>query len=1721
MGIERLSHEDMSWTGHSIHAQQYHMQNMYHGNSIHNYNCPLDPCRNIPLKNTILPVPVLENDDNIHRREAEVREKKERREREEREKKERDRLTIEEREERARQEGRRTAPPPREEPVHNSTYHQQQQQQYEESRRPASTPIGETHYESPYRVSDLYYDSIEAVRDTAPDVRTAAALTMHEAKDLYKMSGVASLLNTRTAVGDALGSTFRPQDNLVVATAIAAASVVATVATHNLAAYRADIYDREREDFAKDMLSIAVDKQHAATVKEHTSFRDYQAAVESAQGYERAAMTTLEQTRDSKVDAAHKLQETAETKYQSAIADIERAQAKETRTYNATVQNLDAQIAKIQNSTMLQEIRTEKQERLDNAQAVYSSRRDEVITRREAALATIDPTTPIAAAQRREVTARFDKDLQVLETQHNKEVSRIEKAFTERESSKMAKYDKNLAALQEQKAQLVATHELSLKTTESRMAGAKTERDTTIEKAQQNIARAQTEFTESATKLSEKVSTRVNELKTDYNVAQRATQKADKVVEGAKAAFEDNGAAVKLRNTLVNQQQKLSEHMVHRLGTEEEKQIVDAYFEDKKKASDAQAEGKVHVSTLSKKDEKEAQQILEKFGNTDLKSIKGIENSIVAMSLLMPKLEQTVKQDAQKLDKATSLVKNLESQRNTFLAKNGGDESKLSETAKKALAKIDANLDKAKSDQRKALNIFDKNKSALETVKAHMALFDKHKDMLVAVGSKKRQKLDKQLSDKPYDKTTARVRGSLLGSIQALDQATGSSRNKFVASERRFQGQVQNVANTVDFAAKTMVRTAQVSIIASKMVVKGGAIALKGVNIFLSKSPVHRAVMDKLSAMAARHPGMMGALSNAKNLMGDAGRVLGKVGGVVGGVAKVAVFVPGQALRMVSAATTLDPVAMEKNLADGATRLAMKGVRYGTKKATNAIKKKAGAKLKAGAQKRRAQIRMGKQKLKDGVRFVGKRAGAALNRRFGQNKIWQTVSSAGKWVGKGFRKIGSSISNLIGKIASKFKALGSAISKLISMITTMLSSIVGALVPVLSSIASVLMYGLLLLVLFILFIAILMSVLDAFFGFLDSIWIDDEIYLQEDPAFVANIGSNYRNVELSIVEFFSVETGWTSNQNYNQKIECNNDPLYYAVFNNSFDWFGLADDGKDINRYEDNTRVINKEAHQAFKSYFDNLQKTANITDLKVKKNFLEMLSSALRGIGNALKTLWNSKGVGTFGDIWEQSVITPMKGVTEDRFHSLVLTYDKVSAQYYIGAKDSNPIASQYEVSNAKDATAMIDAIYTMDPNITKTKVLRYLGVGEYQLSQHEIADKELIDRDNLDNLFWKTHQIEYNEGTTPESILFHPQHSQDPKELGKNTSLLPGDKGYGILNVNCSNYSTIPIKYEKADHKTGDSACGEWRKQTTTVWMQAKSTWQDLDRHTHDTPVSCKYSGSPTYSTATNPLGETEPYISHSTVRCTTLHPGYGFCYWPVDGGMGDNFYIKYFSNGISVHNLSIEPEWHIFTEADGGCPHKKTITEEFKYCMGHAHLKADIYVTVADPPVPQTTIFDMAMTLGDTNGDGKGDSKTYQIGNGIWTWSTDLNIRGLSSPAPETMNTYTEWKDGSLASLAKGKTTEPIEYFAPDTKINNSVLQTKHGRTNANSQQPLIYINTSENNLIYFALYFKQNLLLQKDLISTEQKDLEVRNGSMSAPLSKISIKRAPNGTLYPQA
>lgn len=1728
MAIERLTPQDGTWTNHSLYSHQHGCAYMYHAAAMHQYRgCdvldPYDPCRTRSLqkpqatiRDSSLPDPLRDVDRYAQRKQEQART-------------ENSYKATERKMNSAQQE------------MYESLYKTQSRRNDTETSSLSKQEIKTAQKGVDYTAVDIRKEADQTAKMIASESVRAAHTADQEARDSYRYASSAVHLPTNPVYSDlkqTVTSVAHPSQTILGGAVFGAANLVAAVATCNLAAFRADMYDGEAKEMGKAVSKEEFWHRPAAAISTVTSFKDYVGAVIESKGFERAARQEAAIARDQQIATIESKRTTIEDKYKSQADAIATSSTRETDTFNKKIQELDSQIARIQNSPLVQEYNRERQEKLQNAHTTYESNKATINEGRNAALARIDRSTPIAAAQIRDINNQYDARIATLDSNHSKKVAKINATYDERVAKQHSQAGGKVAELVAQKTALTQQHQAAQAGFKSQLAGAKTERDSQLQTVRHEVEKAKADFSAAKKDIKAEGKTRTADVKAVMSGNYQTLMTSKKDYAAARSAIKhDSDGAAQLKTVLVANQHMISQFIINNTGSAQDKQLLASFLSDQHKMKQCAEKGipfTDSMRTLSKEDTQAAQKLLSKHGASSLGSIDG--NKSLAKKIettLLPTLQKISTDKQQAFATAQKTLSTLTVDRDKLMAKSKQQGGTLSAADQQQLKKLNLDISVAKNKLKAAKAGVKESQNMIALAQRQGKQIGKHAELLAGINKLKNKR--PYVSDKFYNKASKNISSSLTQSIARLNNFAQQG-NVVLAADHKFQKQVGQLAKHTNFAANSIIRVAAVGTIATKMVLGIGKFGGKTLMTISSKSPFHSMVQKNLLVkFFGKHGGAIsGAIGKGVAFGGKMGTKLLKLPGQVISLAGTSILdAPAMIEKKAAQLAVKGSVALVK----GSTRLAVKGaVKIGRKPLKYGVRavKTAGAAAKTGV---RIGARYVGNQIGRGARFAGRQIGRGASwvarNTIGRSRIWQQARKMGGTLATGLQKIGGILGKVGSTLLKPLKAIGSVLSKIFGIISSALSAVWGGIVWLISTAVSFILtlaFGALF---WLLIIILLLSVLDAIFQFFYEMTTEYRIKIVNDPSYVMNMGANYRNVELSILEFFSEEKGWSNNEGYEEKIECNDDPLYYAVFNNSFGWFGKLDTGKDINYIQKTaggawSRHYNEDAYEAYKDELKTLQSDPKVKNLKIpKKKFLDTIFDLFAGLCNLIATTTENfitsiglaKEQGTFGDVWWTETLADSvdwSTLETGRFRTLVATYDKVEGFFYEGTKSNHTSTpSTYEISNAKDALAMMDAIYTLDSEMTRVKALRYMGVGEFQLSQHDDAVKNIKDADNMDNLFWRTHDIEYTDGVKAQDIVFHPQNSSNVCELGV-VPQNPSDDYYGILNKACTNFSTIHYTYKYHAHVDGDPACGYWTNPSSTsktVW--AESWWTDLDNHertwgsvsvrhyAYDTDTEYRYGGDGSYK-----------YVTTGTyVVCED-----GCCTWYIPGAISGSFYITYYPNRIK-YSYTPPKEWKSYST----CPPEHAVDKdkEFKFCLGHARLAADIYVATSDPPEGIDTIYDVAKTL---------SSGTYTLGNGLFTWSKDLNVRGWGSPDPETINPSEEWNDSGLVSLAEGKCEEPIEYFG-DLSDPSKITQiaTKHGKFAKNGTQYLIVMDPSDA-MLYHVLYYQENIFYMSDFMPGEQKEIEVKQetrdpGSFSAPAvtagmssKKISFRKSASGVYY---
>lgn len=396
--------------------------------------------------------------------------------------------------------------------------------------------------------------------------------------------------------------------------------------------------------------------------------------------------------------------------------------------------------------------------------------------------------------------------------------------------------------------------------------------------------------------------------------------------------------------------------------------------------------------------------------------------------------------------------------------------------------------------------------------------------------------------------------------------------------------------------------------------------------------------------------------------------------------------------------------------------------------------------------------------VKAGGRLAGKGIRFGINKTLGKTKWYQKASARANIIAKRLQDMKKALAAKIASPAKKIKNF--IVSKIIVPIAAAISAVISFIGSVILFIIGTALWFILMLVMIIAAISFFTSIFGAIAEWWDSLQADNKALIKNDPQFIVNHAVNYRNAELDIYELF-YQARYDADL-----IRVNESPIYYALYDNNFHWFGITGEEKLSNTNEGVQDAIKK---KIFNEKENNFNKLGSFEfEIKNKNYYSTKLS------------YYSASDLAVYSD------------------GSYKQVYRGGQYQYVL---KNGAVPSKYELSNAKDALALVDTIYTnKTETMQKTEVLAYLGVGKYQLGQSTGEDAYCANN----NLFWETHKIIYNSGNQGSDIWYHVTNLNDINNiyLDSNYKYVKNSDGSFrhdyIDNANpCDNHKEITIKY------------------------------------------------------------------------------------------------------------------------------------------------------------------------------------------------------------------------------------------------------------------------------------------------------------------------------------
>lgn len=478
--------------------------------------------------------------------------------------------------------------------------------------------------------------------------------------------------------------------------------------------------------------------------------------------------------------------------------------------------------------------------------------------------------------------------------------------------------------------------------------------------------------------------------------------------------------------------------------------------------------------------------------------------------------------------------------------------------------------------------------------------------------------------------------------------------------------------------------------------------------------------------------------------------------------------------------------------------------------------------------------RLGGKALKGTARLAGRGIKAGWNKTIGKTKWYQRKVARHNALKQRFKEFKKKIGDKINPVGRFFKKIGSKIWGIISSIISAIGTVISWIIGFVAGILGASLGLIIIIIIIIVIVSLLMSVLAAIWEFLKSLTADYQSYVKHDPEFIMNHAINYRNEELEILELFEDSYG-----KY-EVMEASRAPVFYALYDDTWDWFGLKD--TTVNLVAQNTQSLNQykalvtghglewdkwanpfkqNAYYAGNSFNYELSRYRTT---KIKYYMYDRL--AKNGSGNWVIYDWFCEGC--------------------RKPHN---SADKKCPTCH---KTSKAAASNYEISNARDALALVDTLYTEKPDMQKVEALAYIGVGEWQAGTSSGEGRQSTNP----NLFWATHEFVYKEGVNDGDVWFHVTNKtyaepQYVESIGRYELLYYVNGGYryagsgqeaappmatGSYECTCKDWyyfdadETITTSYPKITSNISSTVASNLKQTSWTSTKNAQKIWDAL---------------------------------------------------------------------------------------------------------------------------------------------------------------------------------------------------------------------------------------------------------------------------------------------------
>lgn len=894
-----------------------------------------------------------------------------------------------------------------------------------------------------------------------------------------------------------------------------------------------------------------------------------------------------------------------------------------------------------------------------------------------------------------------------------------------------AGYDKTIQSLESQRSAAQDQHQSRIADITRRSEESEQRRNEIVSSAKQTIAESQHKF-DSAVSNSERV---LNNAQTRLDAFQASNAKlatetgAQSIAEGYSGRHNvvssnvmSGRNASKFAEDVMSKHKTLGQDIAFSIGSTEEKQILQRVQDQRAANLEAKANGMIAPKIASDEDIKQASQIIKKYAG-DITSEKGVSRTIF-------QLEEASKIIGKDID----ALKAIRDTKQGTLADVSGKMSQLTKDLTE-IASIQKMLSLGKGEGGKPLTA--EQRAALTGKLGQLGNVDVLKASLAALG-KERSLLEKDIKN-------------------------GS---KMISQKENVLGGISSHLKLLEKHGKT---------IAGTMVGKGGMFGMFSVFGSASLEQKTRLILDGNARKAAREKGLVRGKSAKAQKMQKKGsgmvfqsigklsrnlsREIHKGNDIHQGITKMAMGASRFAQRY----------EMALNIGKMATKFMMMPMGLFVKIGKQSIHI-FGTKTRLG-QNLAARIALFKSKHAVGLARIGKvgtvlgtsgkviggkllRAPISILRtpmnimrlpqtlgkkvvdlgfRTTRKGISLLAGGGGKLAGKGLRKlnsvtfgkwkwsraIGNGFKRVFSVIGSPFKFLqrwkkiiGAAIRKFFSWL---FSGLIGGLTTLAGYIMTLLgyvLYAIAIIAAVIVAVALLLCVMALITNWWKKNLTENKALVQNDPSVIMNQAVNYRNFELEMLEMFKKQDA----DEYT--IPVSSSPIHYALAGyTNYSYGGVS--GLALNA-----------TNNGAKNYFHDLKNIVGDSFVSYENYTIEPFNAGVTHYESAKVRYYSA-------DQLETDSNGNYKMTTRGGYSQPILK--------------AGVVASDYEISNAKDALSMVDAIYSgKSSKMQKGEVLAYLGVGQYQM-----ADKN--NNTAYNNLFWATHHIMYKKGNDVGDIWYH----------------------------------------------------------------------------------------------------------------------------------------------------------------------------------------------------------------------------------------------------------------------------------------------------------------------------------------------------------------------------